>query len=117
VITDAAETIEGGGNPPPVNGRYVLVELSATYSGEDSGTVGPPFLSVGLAGGDGLEYRDESCTAALDQPAFGIPPLSPGETAIWQACIDTSPGALEGASLFVGQLFASQETRVYWQLG
>jgi hypothetical protein len=117
VITNAAETIEGGGNPPPINGRYVLVELSATYTGEDTGTVGPPFLSVGLVGGDGLEYRDESCTAVLDQSASTVPPLSTGESGSWQACIDTTPGALEGATLFVGQLFASNEERVYWQLG
>jgi hypothetical protein len=42
--------------------------------------------------------------------------LSAGETGRWQACIDTAPGALEASSLFVSQLSAAREERVYFQL-
>jgi hypothetical protein len=117
VTTDAAEAIEGGGNPPPTNGRYMLVEVSATNNGEITANVGSSLVSVGLAGGDGLEYSSTSCNAVLDQPASAVPPLEAGETGTWQVCIDTRPGALEGASLFVSQLMATREVRVYWQLG
>ncbi len=117
VLTDAAEPLEGGGSPPPVNGRYLLVDLTATYTGADAGSVGPPFLTVGLAGGDGLEYREEGCAAVVDEPAFAVAPLSTEESGSWQACIDAAPGALEGASLFVSQLGASAEDRMYFQLG
>jgi hypothetical protein len=117
VITDAAEAIEGGGNPPPANGRYLLVELSATSTGEITDAENPSQLTVGLAGGDGQEYSSTGCLASLDRPASAVGPLSAGQTGSWQACIDSAPGALEASSLFVSQLSAAREERVYFQLG
>jgi hypothetical protein len=116
VTTDAAEAIEGGGNPPPTNGRYLLVELSATSTGEITDAENPSLLTVGLAGGDGLEYSSIGCKAVLDRPVSSVGSLSVGDTGSWQACIDASPGALEGSSLFISQLSASHEERVYFQV-
>jgi hypothetical protein len=116
VAADVAVTVDlaAAGSPEPTNGRYVWVELSATYTGADIGDVHGE-LFTGLVGGDGLEFYSGDCRAELQAPSATAPSLAPGESVSWQACFDVSSESLDGASLFVTDLTASGETR-HWQL-
>jgi hypothetical protein len=119
VDADVAVTVDlaAAGSPEPDNGRYVLVELTATYTGPGTGDVHMDMVTS-LAGGDGQEYYTHGeCAAQLPTPSMLAPPLAPGESTSWQTCLDVTPGSLEGASLFVSELTAEAETRGYWQLG
>jgi hypothetical protein len=117
VAADVAVTVDlvAAGSPEPTNGGYVWVELSATYTGADTGDVHGE-LFTGLVGGDGLEFYSSDCRAELLAPSATAPSLAPGESVSWQACFDVSAESLEGASLFVADLTASADTR-HWQLG
>ncbi len=54
VDADVALTVDlaAAGSPEPTNGRYVLVDLSATYNGADTGNVHTDLLT-GLAAWEG----------------------------------------------------------------
>jgi hypothetical protein len=120
VASDVAVTVDlaDAGSPAPTNGQYVVIELSAAYTGVDIGDVHRD-LFTGLAAGDGQEFYSGDCYAELAAPSTDAPSMAPGESVSWQACFDVPSDAMEGAALYVTDLTetsASADTR-YWQLG
>jgi len=93
----------------------VWIELSATYTGANTGDVHFD-LFTGLVDGDGQEFYSGDCYAELSAPSMNAPSMAPGESVTWQACFDVPAESLQGAALFVTNLTELAETR-YWQLG
>ncbi|MCF6506942.1 DUF4190 domain-containing protein [Blastococcus sp. MG754426] len=124
VIVDAVEldgnAIAAAGNQfnePATNGQYVVVQLTATYTGAEEGFPGMDLTAV-VHGNDNRQYSDAECMALLPDDAMNAPTLNPGGTDTFQFCMDVPPAALAGAELSVEPTisFGSDE-RVFYALG
>jgi hypothetical protein len=106
VIPDADGIVahENQFNSPP-DGRYVLVELTVTYNGDEEGD---PWvdLSTDFVGTDARKYDTSSCMAVVPQEASDVPTLLLGGTASYQECMDVPPTAVDGGRVQVSETFS-----------
>ncbi|WP_199422522.1 hypothetical protein [Actinotalea solisilvae] len=106
IDTDADDVVAATDqyNAPPTH-RYVLVDLTVTYAGED---VGDPFwdLDTAVLGTDGRAYSASSCWATLPQDPLDLEPVAAGATASYQVCMDVPAEVTTGAALRVEELFS-----------
>jgi len=109
---DAAIAAANMFNDPPT-GRYMLVDITATYTG---GTEGHPGfeLSAVYNGTDARQYSDTDCGQVTPNPSLDAPRLNPGGTASFQFCMDVPPLAIDGGVLFVEPRYSSPSDRVYY---
>jgi hypothetical protein len=100
-------------NDPPT-GQYVLVQLTATYLGDEEGTPGFDLTAV-FHGNDARQYSDHDCGAVAPDSAMDAPTLNKGGTDTFQVCMDVPPAAIDRGQLSVEPLisFDSSE-RVYF---
>ncbi|RBY79832.1 hypothetical protein DQ238_09355 [Geodermatophilus sp. TF02-6] len=102
-------------NEPPT-GRYVITQLTATYTGSEEGSPGWDLTAV-FHGSDARQYSDADCTATLPDDAVDAPTLNPGGTDTFQFCMDVPPAAIEGGQLSVEPTVGfDADARVYYAL-
>jgi hypothetical protein len=101
VLLDANAIIaeENQFNEPPT-GQYVLVQLTAAYTGTDEGTPGFDLTAI-VHGSDGRQYSDSDCSAVTPDDAMNAPTLNPGGADTFTFCMDVPPAALTGAELSI----------------
>jgi hypothetical protein len=113
VTLDADEVIASVDpyNEPAV-GQYVLVDLTAEYTGDAEGE--PYFdLDYTFTGSDSRQYPSSNCNAVLPIDWLDLPVLENGGTVEFQVCMDVPPTAVEGGRLFVDSWsVADDEQRV-----
>lgn len=100
---------------PPTKGRYMIVTADIAYAGSDEGT--PRFdLDFVLSGSDAVQYASSSCYARVGER--GDSTLEPGGKVSVTLCIDTTPEAVKGASLFVEDRtkYGQDRVRAYWEM-
>ncbi|WP_432512381.1 DUF4352 domain-containing protein [Kineococcus sp. SYSU DK001] len=98
-------------------GRYVLVDLTATYDGQAPEANPWIDLTTGFQGTDARNYSTTSCTATLPNSAFDQPGLRAGGTASYQVCFDVPAEAIAGGLVSVEQFADFQDDQVVWALG
>ncbi|SEK84603.1 hypothetical protein SAMN04515665_105215 [Blastococcus sp. DSM 46786] len=104
-------------NEPATNGQYVVVQLTATYTGAEEGFPGMDLTAV-VHGSDNRQYSDSECMAVLPDDAMNAPTLNPGGTDTFQFCMDVPPAALAGAELSVEPTISfDSDERVFYALG
>lgn len=105
IDTDADDVIAATDpyNSAPAH-RYVLVDVTVTFAGEDEGD---PYwdLDAAVLGTDGRVYPASSCWAALPRDPMDLDPVAPGATASYQVCMDVPAEAAAGATVRVEELF------------
>lgn len=101
VELDANATVAAANefNEPPT-GQYVILQLTATYLGEDEGQPGWDLTAV-FHGSDARQYADGECSAVLPDDAMDAPTLNTGGTDTFQFCLDVPPAAIEGGQLSI----------------
>ena len=114
-VTLDADDIVAATDPynEPAVGQYVLVDLTAQYTGDDEGE--PYFdLDYTFSGGDARQYASTSCSVVLPIDWLDLPVLEKGGTVEFQVCMDVPPTAVDGGRLFVeAWSVARGEQRVY----
>ncbi len=118
VTLDGAERLAAA-NPAngPATGQYVLVDMTVTYNGIDTGTVWLE-LTGSYIGADGVDYGERSCSSVVTLPGdpFGTAELSPGETVQVTYCYDVAAGAAAGGTAVMESTFSLDESdRFGWQ--
>ncbi|WP_028661040.1 DUF4352 domain-containing protein [Nocardioides insulae] len=117
VVLDATDQIAAANEfNEPAEGQYVLVSVTATYEGDETGT---PWLDldVQLAGSDHRMYSTSTCSATLESELSAEPDLQAGGTATGDVCFDVPPAALDGATIAVEESFSfDDEEAEYWQV-
>ena len=95
-------------------GRYVLVELAVTYTGDDEGD---PWLdlSVALMGSDARIYDSSSCEAVSPNPVFDVPTLTSGGQATFDLCFDVPEEALDNPKISVEESLSFEDTKAVWR--
>lgn len=118
-VTQDATQVVAEANPynEAAQGRYVLVDLTATYDGQAPEATPWIDLTVGFQGTDARNYATTSCTAVLPNPAFDQPGLRAGGTASYQVCFDVPAEAIAGGLVSVERFANFQDDQVAWSLG
>lgn len=117
VELDATATVAAANdfNDPPA-GQYVLVQLTATYTGDTEGMPGFDLTAV-FHGSDARQYSDTECMAVLPDDAMDAPTLNPGGTDTFQFCMDVPPAAIAGGELSLEPTVSfDSEDRVFYAL-
>lgn len=99
-------------NPPPT-GRYILVDLTVTYTGTEEGDAWID-LAPTYRGTDARDYDSSSCTAVTPDPAIEQPTLRTGGTASFSVCFDLPPEAVAGGQVAVEELISLSGEPVLW---
>lgn len=86
-------------NEPPT-GQYVVLDLTATYVGDDEGMPGWDLTAV-FHGSDARQYSDSDCMAVLPDDGAEAATLNPGGSDTFQFCLDVPPAAIEGGQLSI----------------
>ena len=100
----------------PPKGQYVLVDLRATYLGDDVGT---PWidLTIRFAGTDARQYADYECGAVVPRSGTSVPDLSHGGKVTFQVCFDVPPKAIDGGQVIVEDGFSFDDSsREFWAI-
>ncbi|HYO36618.1 MAG TPA: DUF4190 domain-containing protein [Geodermatophilus sp.] len=112
---DASVAASNDVNEPPT-GRYVLTQLSVTYTGTTEGMPGFDLTAV-IHGADSRQYSDSDCMAVLRDDAMDAPTLDPGGSDTFQFCMDVPPAALPGGQLSVEPTMSFDDAdRVFYAL-
>lgn len=117
VNQDAAAAVKGYNefNDDPTNGRYVLISLDATYTGDTEGDPGMD-LSLTLSGGDAKQYDAYQCSADLGDKG-STSTIEPGGTLTYLVCFDVPEAALAGGAVFAEDNTSfDHASRTYWAL-
>jgi hypothetical protein len=106
VLLDGNAVVAGGNsfNEPPT-GQYVVVQVTATYTGAEDGMPGWE-LSAIFHGSDARQYSDTDCGAVLPDDAMDSPTLNTGGTDTFQFCMDVPPTAIPGGQLSIEPLIS-----------
>jgi hypothetical protein len=102
-------------NEPP-KGRYILMTLDVTYTGDDEGD---PWgdLEGTFVGSDARQYDASACEATVPDSGYDVPTLNSGGKATFKACFDVPPDAIDGGKLFIDELAAfDNSSRVFWAI-
>lgn len=99
------------------DGRYVLVDLTATYNGDQPEANPWIDLTTGFQGTDARNYSTTSCDAVVPNAAFDQPGLRAGGTASYQVCFDVPVEAIAGGLVSVEQFANFEDDQVAWKLG
>ncbi|KAE8764086.1 DUF4190 domain-containing protein [Georgenia thermotolerans] len=108
-------TAENMFNEEPTN-QYVLVDLSVVYNGDEEGD---PWIDLthSFQGTDARQYDSSSCNAVEPNSIMDVPTLTQGGSADYQVCMDVPAAAMEGASVFVEEIFSfTDDSRAYWSV-
>lgn len=97
-------------NEPPT-GQYVLVDVSTTYTGDETGT---PWmdLSFKYQGTDARDYSEAPC--AIDNSGLNVPELRNGGTGTYTVCFDVPPEAIAGGHVKASELWGSDGPQPVW---
>lgn len=98
-------------------GRYVVVEVTATYNGTADEANPWVDLTLGYQGTDNRNYDASSCIAVLPNDAFAQPGLRAGGTASYQDCFDVPVEAIAGGLVSVEQFANFSDDQVLWAAG
>ncbi|GAB2921008.1 hypothetical protein GCM10027047_17900 [Rhodococcus aerolatus] len=113
VVQDATAAVTAASslNPPPKNGRYLVLTLDAL---NQSGSSEDPYfaLYVNLRTQGGTTYEDTDCTAVLDDDLVSSGDTAPGARATGSVCLDVPSGDLPGAELTISGA-RGENTRVF----
>jgi hypothetical protein len=111
VTLDADELIASADqrNEPPA-GRYVLVDLTAEYSGYGEGD---PFLDLDyeFSGSDARQYPSSDCRAHLPIDRFALPEPEGSGALQFQVCVDVPPKAIDGGRFFVKSWYVEEDVQ------
>ncbi|WCO65662.1 DUF2510 domain-containing protein [Iamia majanohamensis] len=104
-------------NDDPTNGTYALVEVEATYTGDEEGTPASD-LTATLQGGDGVQYEQFECSA-VTPGGVDFTTLTEGGSASFDLCWDYPSDAADGATMFVEDFLTvdGEDARSYWEVG
>ncbi len=112
---DAAVAATNELNAPPA-GRFVLVDVSATYNGTGGGM---PLadLEIRYVGQDARGYGEDSCVADTPNSPFASPgvELTAGDTFTATYCFDVPVGTAGGGFIAVNDLMSFE--RAWWSVG
>lgn len=100
----------------PATGRYVLVDVTATYNGTADEASPWIDLTLGFQGTDARNYSTTSCDAALPNSSFDQPGLRTGGTATFQECFDVPAAAIADGLVTVEQFANFADDRVAWSI-
>ncbi|WP_432547273.1 DUF4190 domain-containing protein [Kineococcus sp. SYSU DK004] len=96
-------------------GRYVLVDVTATYEG--TAEEANPWIDL-VAEFQGTDARNYSrCSAVVPRSAFDQPGLRTGGRAEYQVCFDVPVEAIAGGVVTIEQFGDFRDDRVAWALG
>ncbi|MEO9222063.1 MAG: hypothetical protein ABI251_09880 [Mycobacteriaceae bacterium] len=115
VVKDATGAVlaADSSNKPPTKGQYVLLTLSATYSGKAEGdTYLDTFIT--LVGGNRQKYDDTSCQATTADDLLNADKLRPGQSLTATVCADVPAAALDNAVSMV-ENYGSNDS-AYWKI-
>lgn len=120
--TDAEDAIAEGvefSEPPPDGRRYVMAEITVTYTGEEPSD---PFIDLGFEyhGSDGTAYgsgEDDLC-GLIPNDLFEVGELSTDDSATANICMAVPADAVEGGTWSIEYLWDLDDTdRVYVVVG
>ena len=116
VDPDADDTVQEANefNEPPEEGMYVLVEIEATYEGDESGNAGFD-LDPRLTGTDARAYPTYDCMASLDDGLVEEPDVEAGGTASGYVCFDMPEDAFDGSELSIEDALDFDGEPTWWQ--
>lgn len=103
-------------NDRPKKGRYIIITLDVTYTGNDEGD---PWgdLEGTFVGSDARQYDSSACEATPPDSGYEVPTLNSGGKAKFKACFDVPPNAIDGGKLFIDELASfDKKSRVYWAI-
>jgi hypothetical protein len=118
VELDGNATVAAGNqfNEPPT-GQYVVVQVTATYTGTQEGAPGFDLAAV-FHGTDSRQYSDSDCMQTLPDDAMDAPTLNPGGADTFQFCMDVPPAAIAGGQLSIEPLMSFDSSdRVFYAIG
>ncbi|WP_432521888.1 DUF4190 domain-containing protein [Kineococcus sp. SYSU DK006] len=98
-------------------GRYVLVDLTATYTGTAAEANPWIDLRATYQATDARNYDQSSCSVVVPQSAFDQPGLRTGGTATYQVCFDVPATAIAGSVVSVEQILNFEDDAVVWRAG
>ena len=102
-------------NEPP-KGRYILMTLDVTYTGNDEGDPWSD-LEGTFVGSDSRQYDASACPATVPDSGYDVPTLNSGGKAKFKACFDVPPDAIDGGKIFIDELATfDKSARVYWAI-
>ena len=105
-------------NDPPVDGRqFVLVPVSVTYTGDESGT---PWvdLTIKFVGSGGNTYgsgTDDHC-GVISTPLMDLGEMYKGASATGNECVSVPSAEVEGGTWVVEETFSFDGTKVFFAL-
>lgn len=103
-------------NEPPKKGRYIIITLDVTYTGDDEGDPWSD-LEGTFVGTDARQYDASACEATVPDSGYDVPTLNSGGKAKFKACFDVPPEAIDGGKIFIDELAAfNSKSRVYWAI-
>ena len=103
-------------NEPPKEGRYIVMTVDVTYTGDEEGDPWSD-LEATFVGSDARQYDSAACEATVPDSGFEVPTLNSGGKATFKACFDVPPDAIDGGKLFIDELAAfDSSSRVYWAI-
>lgn len=117
VNPDAAEEVmaENQFNEPPAEGRqFVLVNLDATYTGDDASNFWVD-ITTKVLGSEGNTFggeMDDSC-GTIPGDLFNAGEQFPGSTETGNVCVSVPAEQLDGALLLVEETFSFEDSRVF----
>jgi hypothetical protein len=103
-------------NEPPKRGRFIIMTLDVTYTGEEEGDPWTD-LEGTFVGSDARQYDSAACEATVSDSGYDVPTLNSGGKATFKACFDVPPDAIDGGKLFIDELASfNNKSRVYWAI-
>ena len=105
-------------NDPPAEGRqFVLVRITATYNGEETGSLlwDLDFKFVGSAGNTFGSGTDDDCGVIPDE-VYEQGELYPGATAEANVCASVPSEQVQGGTWVVEESFTFEDNKVFFAL-
>jgi len=118
VNANEAVAAENPYNDPPVEGRqFVLVPVSLTYTGDESGTpwVDLTIKFVGSAGNTYGSGTDDYC-GVISTPLMDLGEMYNGASANGNECVSVPSAEVEGGTWVVEESFSFDGTKVFFAL-
>ncbi len=96
---------------PPDGERFVMVEVTTTYNGDDSGT---PWIDLRFRfmGADGNTHDEGEC-GVIPDPLFDVGEMFPGATASGNVCVSVPVDQIEGGAWIVEATFSFDSDRTF----
>ena len=120
VTLDATDEVMAANqfNDPPVEGRqFVMLNVDATYEGDESGTAWLDFswAIVGAAGNTFATGMDDYC-GVIPDPLDDTGETFPGGTVSGNVCVSVDSDQIEGGTIRIEESLSFDDTRAFYAL-